>query len=69
MLVEGSLAFEHICVGGAPYLEVHWNTHQALWILTKWQLQMLQNKCNFLHEYGGYSIAPFPLFFQGNSVK
>ena len=42
-----------MCIGDAPYLLL-WqgNTHQAMWILTRWQLQLLHHKCNFLEERG-----------------
>lgn len=43
-----------MCIGDAPYLLL-WqgNTHhQAMWILTRWQLQLLHQKCNFLEERG-----------------
>ena len=42
-----------MCIGDAPYLLL-WrgNSHQGLWILTRWKLQMLERKCEFLQERG-----------------
>mmetsp|Transcript_28299 Transcript_28299/g.38967 ORF Transcript_28299/g.38967 Transcript_28299/m.38967 type:complete len:287 (+) Transcript_28299:662-1522(+) len=50
-LVEAA-SYHHVCIGDRPYVEVQRNTHQAVWVLTKWQLVLLQNKCNFLQEAG-----------------
>ena len=49
-LSEEEASYHHICLGDKPYIEVRGNTHQALWILTRWQILKLQEKCNFLNE-------------------
>lgn len=48
-LLEETPSFSHICIKDRPYLRVDGNTHQAMWILTQYQVLMLQEKCSFLN--------------------
>lgn len=49
-LLEEMPAFQRICLGDVPYLKVLGNIHQAIWILTKDQVNMLQERCQFLNQ-------------------
>ena len=49
-LSEEDTSYHHICLGDKPYIEVRGNTHQALWMLSRWQVLKLQKKCKFLNE-------------------
>eukprot|EP01034_Spumella_vulgaris_P033221 gene33221-40991_t len=49
-LMEETPAFKPACVEGAPYLKVEGNIHQAMWVLTRSQVNLLQHKCSFLNQ-------------------
>lgn len=49
-LLEETPEFVPICIKNQPYIRVHGNTHQAIWILTRQQVLMFQEKCNFLNQ-------------------
>ena len=49
-LFEEMPSFNPICISNHPYLKVGGNTHQAMWIFTSSQINMLQKKCNFLNH-------------------
>jgi hypothetical protein len=49
-LLEEMPDFHPVCISDKPYLHVHGNIHQAMWILTKSQVSMLQEKCSFLNQ-------------------
>lgn len=47
-LLEETPAFVPMCVDGTePYLHVKGNTHQGMWALTRGQILMLEERCNF----------------------
>lgn len=50
-LLEEMPTFNPICFenGKEPYILVGGNTHQAMWILTKGQILLFQEKCRFLN--------------------
>ncbi|RYH29302.1 hypothetical protein EON65_09030 [archaeon] len=57
--------FKPVCIQSTPYIEVtscpeSWmaNTHQAVWILTKQQLDQLELKCSFLNLTASKSLRP-----------
>ena len=55
---EAGASYKHICIKDTPYLMLlRGNSHQGMWILTRWQLQMLDQKCNFLQERGGLVVT------------
>lgn len=49
-LLEETPEFVPICIKNQPYIRVHGNTHQAIWILTRQQVLMFQEKCDFLNQ-------------------
>lgn len=49
-LMEEVPQFKPICIEEQPYLVVHGNIHQAMWIFTKQQVLMLEEKCAFLEQ-------------------
>lgn len=49
-LLEEMPDFVPICITDKPYLVVRGNIHQAMWILTRSQVEMLQDKCSFLNQ-------------------
>lgn len=49
-LLEEMPDFRPVCIQQKPYLHVHGNIHQAMWILTQQQVLMLQEKCTFLNQ-------------------
>lgn len=46
-LIEESPEFVPMCVGNKPYVKVNGNSHQGMWTLTRGQILMLNDKCNF----------------------
>ena len=42
--------YHRICHHGVVYMDCNKNTHQAMWILTRAQIEILQNKCSFLDQ-------------------
>lgn len=49
-LLEETPEFSPICIKGEPYIHVQGNTHQAVWVFTRQQVLMLQEKCSFLNQ-------------------
>jgi hypothetical protein len=49
-LFEEVPSFSPACIANEPYLVVGGNTHQAMWIFTKIQVDILQEKCSFLNQ-------------------
>lgn len=49
-LLEEMPNFSPICIQNSPYLHVGGNIHQAMWMFTKAQVLMLQDKCMFLNQ-------------------
>lgn len=49
-LLEEMPDFHPICIKDDPYLKVGGNIHQAMWVLTQQQVNMLQEKCSFLNQ-------------------
>lgn len=52
-LLEETPNFNPVCMGDggtAPYLHVTGNLHQAMWVFTREQINMLQEKCGFLNQ-------------------
>jgi hypothetical protein len=48
--MEETPNLSHMCIGDTPYLAVSGNTHQAMWIFTREQVNLLQEKCQFLNH-------------------
>jgi hypothetical protein len=49
-LLEEMPQFNPICIEDQPYIQVQGNIHQAMWIFTRQQVLMLQEKCSFLNQ-------------------
>jgi hypothetical protein len=49
-LLEEMPSFRQVCLNKQPYLHVTGNIHQAVWVLTRQQVIMLQEKCLFLNQ-------------------
>ncbi len=49
-LLEELPGFKPICVESVPYLKIEGNIHQAMWVLTRSQVNLLQLKCSFLNQ-------------------
>lgn len=48
---EETPKFFPFCLGNqAPYLHVQGNLHQAMWMMTRSQVLLLEDKCNFLEQ-------------------
>jgi hypothetical protein len=56
-LMEEMPSFNHVCLNNHPYLHVTGNIHQAIWVLTKQQVIMLQEKCSFLNQTSASRLA------------
>lgn len=63
--------FRYICLENLPYLEVHGNIHQGMWMLTKIQVLLLDDKCAFLseNEGGREHMSSFSLFRKCEMIK
>jgi hypothetical protein len=62
--MEETPNFRPTCIANSPYLVVEGNIHQAMWILTREQVETLQGKCSFLNQsspsrYGSESYCMF----------
>ena len=49
-LLEEMPNFRPVCIANVPYLKVEGNIHQAMWVLTTTQINLLQEKCQFLNQ-------------------
>lgn len=49
-LMEETPNFRPTCIMDSPYLAVEGNIHQAMWIFTRTQVNILQDKCGFLNQ-------------------
>lgn len=49
-MLEETPSFHPICINKEPYIKVDGNIHQAMWIFTRQQVMMLQEKCQFLNQ-------------------
>eukprot|EP01038_Epipyxis_sp_PR26KG_P011957 gene11957-16005_t len=63
-----------VCVADEPYMKVEGNTHQAMWILTREQIDILHNKCSFLNHRRDWNhvlireyMSSFSIFHWGDS--
>lgn len=64
-LFEEMPTFSPICIQDTPYFHVGGNTHQAIWIFTRTQIDMLIDKCSFLgmSSASRYNIDNNYIFF------
>ncbi len=61
-LLEEMPNFRPLCIGDTPYLRVEGNIHQAIWVLTRSQVFLLQEKCSFLNQSSASrSAVPFSI--------
>jgi hypothetical protein len=49
-LLEEVPTFNMHCIHDQPYIHVTGNKHQAVWVLTREQVNVLQDKCQFLNQ-------------------
>ena len=49
-LLEETPEFVPVCVKDKPYIHVQGNIHQAMWVFTRQQVIMLQERCSFLNQ-------------------
>ncbi len=49
-LLEEMPSFRQVCLNDQAFLHVTGNIHQAVWVLTRQQVIMLQEKCLFLNQ-------------------
>eukprot|EP01036_Dinobryon_divergens_P029057 gene29057-38109_t len=64
-LMEETPNFRPTCIANSPYLVVEGNIHQAMWILTREQVETLQGKCSFLNQSSPSReyMSSFSLFY------
>lgn len=49
-LLEETPEFVPVCIKEKPYIHVQGNIHQGMWVLTRQQIYMLQEKCGFMNQ-------------------
>jgi hypothetical protein len=59
-LLEEMPNFKPVCLKGSPYLVVEGNIHQAIWVLTQSQVNLLQEKCSFLNQSSPSRCVQYP---------